>query len=616
MSLENYLNDASEVTIVAKPEKKLLDLSHNKLLGGVTIDLRVSPPKLNAYHSYNDGKGFGNHPHLNDQQVKDLSGYTKACTSTLDTPELHLFGQINKVICNDNAKHETQLAKGYANRLWPSTSPVIPKGDYTIVILGYGARIKAYTEAIRMDDGTYKELMRADHALMYQDHKSTVITCSDVLTTFAIPPLDKHLFLPENQDTLHSMKESWFTLIGGKNGMILHTNGIGNVEFQGQPHTQNILSFKNLDQDFSVHIDLNKQDRQTVVHSLLPYFTHHTSVMMDLIQHNINTLIGSNYGYDTFIGNQYDNYFILGARGGTVHLGGGNNVVEIPVPNAEHDLFRANINLSLNSGIQYLKFKGEIKNISHIIYSNDSIYLFFDDNRGIDAKRIEIHTHKDGNLSGYTNKLIFSTEDGLSLKLTGDKNTFTLESVNMTSWRKINKKNNFNYDLIIDSIYEKDYEKNTYVLFDEFMKIFVSDKNIECIINKPNSSFNISNNYASVIYGEEGCHYISQEISNVSTTIILKNSPSKIEHIDISQLLISLNGKKTTVHAKVLGDKLIITVHKGTHKKVFTLLSSNSSKLDSSLSRLELSSKKYLTLSDIYRLVSTSKRHVLIFECN
>lgn len=148
------------------------------------------------------------------------------------------------------------------------------------------------------------------------------------------------------------------------------------------------------------------------------------------------------------------------------------------------------------------------------------------------------------------------------------------------------------------------------------MKIFVSDKNIECIINKPNSSFNISNNYASVIYGEEGCHYISQEISNVSTTIILKNSPSKIEHIDISQLLISLNGKKTTVHAKVLGDKLIITVHKGTHKKVFTLLSSNSSKLDSSLSRLELSSKKYLTLSDIYRLVSTSKRHVLIFECN
>ncbi|HHR6147132.1 TPA: TcdA/TcdB catalytic glycosyltransferase domain-containing protein [Providencia alcalifaciens] len=616
LSLERYLNESSKVTFLAKPEKQLLDLSPNKLLGGVTIDLRVSPPKFDAYRSYNHGKGFGNHADLNDQQVKARSGYATACTSTLDIPEMHVFESVDKVICNDNAKHEYQLAKGYANRLWPPTFPKLPQGDYTTVILGYSARITAYTEAIRMDDGTYKELARTDHVLMHKDHKSTIITCSDNFTTFAIPPLEQELFLLKNQDILHTMKESWFTLRGGKNGMILHTNGIGNVEFQGQPHTQNILSFKNLGQGFSVHVDLNKNTRQTVVHSLLPYLTHHSSKMMDLIQNNINTLIGSDHGYDTFIGNQHDNHFILGAIGGTVHLKGGNNVVEIPVPGTKNKVYRTNINLSPNSGMQYLKFKGGIKDIHHIIYNDDSIYIFFEQNRGLDAKKIEIHAHKDGNFSEYVNKLIFSTEDGLNLKLTEDKNTFTLESVNMTSWRNHHKNNELNYELIINSLYEKYCKKNTCVFFDEFMKIFVTNKNIECIINKPDSSFEVPTNYSSVIYGEAGGHYISNAISSVSTTIVLKNSLSKIERIDISPSLVPLNGEKIVVYAKASGDNLIITVHKGTHKKEYTLLSSDSSKLNLSLSRLEFSSKEYLTLLDIYKLVSTSQGNVLIFECN
>lgn len=616
LSLEHYLNESSKLTILAKPEKKLLDLSPNKLLGGVTIDLSVSPPTFNAYRSYNDGRDFGNHAHLSDQQVKESSGYAKACTSTLDIPEIHLFGSIDKVICNDNAKHEYQLAKGYANRLWPPTFPVIPKGDYTTVILGYSARIIAYTEAKRMNDGTYKELARTDHVLMHKDHKSTIITSSDNFTTFAIPPLEKELFLLKNQDILHAMKESWFTLKGGKNGMILQTNGIGNVDFQGQPHTQNILSFKNLGQGFSVHVNLNQNSRQTVVRSLLPYLPHHSSKMMDLIQNNINTLIGSDYGYDTFIGNQYDNHFTLGAIGGTVHLGGGNNVVEIPVPDTKTKVYRTSIHLSPNSGMQYFKYKGGINDIDHITYNDDSIYLFFDKNRNLDAKKIEIHAHNDGDISEYINKLVFSTEDGLNLKLTEDKKTFTLESANMTSWRKYHKNNELDYELIINSLYESFCKKNTCIFFDELMKIFVTNKNIECIINKPDISFNVPTNYSSITYGESGVHYISNAINSEPTTIILKNSASKIEHIDISPLLVPVSGEKIAVYAKVSGSKLIITVHKGSHQKEYTLLSSDSSKLDSSLSRLEFSNSTYLTLLDIYKLVSTSQGNVLIFECN
>ncbi len=77
-----------------------------------------------------------------------------------------------------------------------------------------------------------------------------------------------------------------------------------------------------------------------------------------------------------------------------------------------------------------------------------------------------------------------------------------------------------------------------------------------------------------------------------------------------------MSGEKIAVYAKVSGSKLIITVHKGSHQKEYTLLSSDSSKLDSSLSRLEFSNSTYLTLLDIYKLVSTSQGNVLIFECN
>ncbi len=40
------------------------------------------------------------------------------------------------------------------------------------------------------------------------------------------------------------------------------------------------------------------------------------------------------------------------------------------------------------------------------------------------------------------------------------------------------------------------------------MKIFVTNKNIECIINKPDISFNVPTNYSSITYGESGVHYI------------------------------------------------------------------------------------------------------------
>lgn len=82
--------------------------------------------------------------------------------------------------------------------------------------------------------------------------------------------------------------------------------------------------------------------------------------------------------------------------------------------------------------MQYFKYNGGINDIEHITYNDDSIYLFFDKNRNLDAKRIEIHAHKDGDISEYVNKLVFSTKDGLNLKLTEDKN-FQIESTNMTS---------------------------------------------------------------------------------------------------------------------------------------------------------------------------------------
>ncbi|HCE1798303.1 TPA: DUF3491 domain-containing protein [Vibrio parahaemolyticus] len=613
LNVENYLNEASKITILAEPEKKLIDMSHNKILGGVFLDLSVSPHKLDAYRSYNDGKGFGNHAHLTDQEVKDKSGYSIACTDSIDVPEIASFWGEGKVTCNDNVKSDNQLAKGYANRLWPPKFPTIPQGDYNTVILGYSSRIISYTEATLMNDGTYKELARMHHPLINQDKKFTTIKCSDEFTTLVQPPLDHQLFLSKNQDTLHTMKHTWFHLTGGKNGMILHTNGIGNVEFRGKPHTQNILSFKNLGKGFSVHLNLNTNTRQTVVKSSLPYQTAHSSHMMDLIQNNINTIIGSDYGDNTFIGNQYDNHFILGSTGGRIYLGGGNNVVEIPAPTKEAGLFRAHITLSSNSGMQYLKFKGSINDIKHISHNKDIICIFLKDTNTLNPKRVTIQSHTEDGFSEYINRLIFSTEDGLEFKITGNDYTFTLESVNLSSWKSFHKQNILSYELFVKNISTKYARERPCVFFDDFVKIFSSNNNIEYLIKKHGYIFNVPSYQNSIIYGESGGRYVFYVMANVSTTIVLKNSPLKPECLDVSNLLSIPPKKITGIYAKTFGDKLIITINKGKQKKIITLLSANSSTLKNSTSRIKFSSHKYLTLNDIYDLLGTSKGDVLIF---
>ncbi|SQD01433.1 Efa1/LifA-like protein [Escherichia coli] len=40
---------------------------------------------------------------------------------------------------------------------------------------------------------------------------------------------------------------------------------------------------------------------------------------MALIQKNINTIIGSDHGINVFIGNEFDNHFVIGRSGATIY---------------------------------------------------------------------------------------------------------------------------------------------------------------------------------------------------------------------------------------------------------------------------------------------------------
>ncbi|EIO7227328.1 hypothetical protein LQ897_005222, partial [Escherichia coli] len=93
-------------------------------------------------------------------------------------------------------------------------------------------------------------------------------------------------------------------------------------------------------------------EKQNVVTYTYPqsHFKKHTT--MTLTQNNINSLIGSDFGVNTFIGNSHSNNFVVGAADTKIHLCGGANIIAIP------DANRKNFKLSI--------FLGSVEHHQHI----------------------------------------------------------------------------------------------------------------------------------------------------------------------------------------------------------------------------------------------------------
>ncbi|EIG6193987.1 DUF3491 domain-containing protein, partial [Escherichia coli] len=172
----------------------------------------------------------------------------------------------------------------------------------------------------------------------------------------------------------YKLSTHWFTVKGGEKGIAVFPNGVGNFNIIGVSGAKNILSFSQFSENFDVVVDLNRNSSQTVaVYNGGRDNIHTPDIKMVLIQKNINTIIGSNYGSNTFIGNDSDNQFILGRSGATIYPRKGTNVITIP--NNINVFFAAKVFLDVSSFAQYIQLDFPVNDIRNIERHSNHITL-------------------------------------------------------------------------------------------------------------------------------------------------------------------------------------------------------------------------------------------------
>ncbi|END1752953.1 DUF3491 domain-containing protein, partial [Escherichia coli] len=413
--VEHYLDTAARRNVVkVDTSRGVIDLSAIDIIGNLKLDLSTENVKLSGDLSYNSGKNIGNDPKLSDMEVRKRSKYAVACVNDDDLYVPSFGGGNRGERCRELSLSESRLVRGFANRVWPSHVPTIKKGNYDTVILGYSSQIVANTEVIRMTGDDFQEVARENYPLAEIMNKNAEVVTGNKNVKIILPVLDNDIFSPKNSDDLYKLSTHWFTVRGGEKGITVFPNGVGNFNIIGAPGAKNILSFSQLSKNFDVFVNLNLTSQQTVA-----VYQAEIESKMALIQKNINTIIGSDHGINVFIGNEFDNHFVIGRSGATIYPGKGSNVITIP--NKINDFFIAKIILDADSLIQYVQLDFPVNNIRNIIRHSDKIVLYLRGNHGASVKHIEFHGDKGGNIYDYLGKIVMYTLDGIELELSTNK---------------------------------------------------------------------------------------------------------------------------------------------------------------------------------------------------
>ncbi|EFB6639577.1 DUF3491 domain-containing protein, partial [Escherichia coli] len=393
--VENYLDTAARRNVVKVDTfRGVIDLSAIDIIGSLKLDLSTENVKLSGNLSYNRGKNIGNNPNLSDIDVRKISKYAVACVNDDDLHVPSFGGGNRKERCRELSLSESGLVRGFANRIWPSHVPMIKKGNYNTVILGYSSQIVANTEVIRMAWQDFQEVARENYPLIEVINKNAEVVTGNKNVKVILPVLEQDIFSPKNSEDLYNLSTHWFTVRGGEKGVTVFPNGVGNFNIIGALGAKNILSFSQLPESFNVFVNLNQTDKQTVA-----VYQSEAELNMNLIQKNINTIIGSDYGVNVFIGNKLDNHFVTGRSGATIYPGQGSNIITIP--KNINDFFITDIFLDADSLIQYVQLEHPVSDIKAFIRKSNKIVLSLRGSHSGSVKRIEFQGNNGGNINDF-----------------------------------------------------------------------------------------------------------------------------------------------------------------------------------------------------------------------
>uniref|UniRef100_UPI0010F94545 DUF3491 domain-containing protein n=1 Tax=Escherichia albertii TaxID=208962 RepID=UPI0010F94545 len=607
--IEEYLYSSARHNVVKVDDTRgIIDLSAINIIGNLKLDLSTESVKLSGELSYNNGKNIGNDPKMSDIEVRKRSKYAVTCVND-DDLNIPSFGGGNRgERCRELSLSESRLVHGFANRRWPSHVPTIKNGDYDTVILGYSSQIVANTEVIRMTWDDFQEVARESYPLVEIMNKNTEVVAGNKNVKVVLPVLDNGIFSPKNSEDLYNLNSHWFTVRGGKKGITIFPNGVGNFNIIGEYGAKNILSFSQLSKRFNVSVNLNLTGQQTVA-----VYQAETELSMALVQKNINTIIGSDYGVNIFIGNESDNHFIIGRSGATIYPGKGSNVITIP--NNINDFFIAKILLDADSLIQYVQLDFPVNNIRNIIRHSDKIVLYLRGNHSASVKHIEFHGDKSANIYDYLGKIVMYTLDGIELELSTNKvRPVVAAKIDIPKFKKHHGNigmldpfeilENNNLFFVKENISEFDFG-NYRVVSSQDMFIYK--------VTNPGTEFYISSGKSSHVFGEGGCHYYFNGVKQPSHLIFLNNDNRNPETINVSSFTDTSEEVKIFSNAK--GNKCTLKFIWSYGSFELTLRPRSSLRVNLNTSETKISlSNSTLLLKDIFELSKKTSGDVLIYN--
>ncbi|HFZ0118111.1 TPA: cysteine protease, partial [Escherichia coli] len=202
--VEHYLDTAARRNVVKVDTfRGVIDLSAIDIIGGLKLDLSTENVKLSGNLSYNRGKNIGNDPNLSDIDVRKISKYAVACVNDDDLHVPSFGGENRRERCRELSLSESGLVRGFANRIWPSHVPMIKKGNYNTVILGYSSQIVANTEVIRMAWKDFQEVARENYPLVEVINKNAEVVTGNENVKVILPVLEHDIFSPKNSEDLY-----------------------------------------------------------------------------------------------------------------------------------------------------------------------------------------------------------------------------------------------------------------------------------------------------------------------------------------------------------------------------------------------------------------------------
>ncbi|ENB0951834.1 DUF3491 domain-containing protein [Escherichia coli] len=607
--VEHYLDSAAKRNIVKVDiSRGIIDLSAIDIIGNLKLDLSTENVKLSGDLSYNSGKNIGNDPKLSDMEVRKRSKYAVACVNDDDLHVPSFGGENRGERCRELSLSESRLVRGFANRRWPSYVPTINKGNYDTVILGYSSQIVANTEVIRMAWDDFQEVARENYPLIEILNKNTEVVTGNKNVKVILPVLESDIFDTKNSEDLYKLSSHWFTVRGGEKGIAVFPNGVGNFNIIGAPRAKNILSFSQLPKNFNVCVNLNLTGQQTVA-----VYQDKAESKMALIQENINTVIGSDYGVNVFIGNESDNQFVIGRSGATIYPGKGSNVITIT--NNINDFFIADIFLDADSFVQYVQLELPVNNIKNIIRNSDNITLSLRGNHAASVKHINFYGDKGDNIYNHLGKIVLYTLDGIELELSTNKLTpIVAAKIDIPKFKRHHKNigvldpsnilENNNLFFVKENISEFD--------FGNYRVISSPNTFIYKVIN-PGAEFYISPEKSSHVFGEGGCHYYFNAVKQPSHLIFLNNDNRNPETIDVSSF--TDTSEEVKIFSSAKGNKCTLKFIWSYGSFELTLSPKSSLRVDLSASETRISlHDRTILLKDIFELSKNTGGDVLIYN--